>query len=132
MSRFVRVQTHLRDLAEVDAGLRALGLAPELADEPAGLMLAGSVECAGEPVDLRLRAGALQSVEDFGVRRQGDGELVLVCGEPDREHLEIHMLAPLRQAIARLRAERAAARAGLEIDAVVDEEGALRLHLRRR
>lgn len=131
MSRFVRVQTHLRDLAELAEGLRALGLAPELADEPAGLMLQGSLECAGEPVDLRLAAGACGSVEDFGVRRADAGELVLVCGEPDRQHLEVHLLAPLRQALARLRAERAAARAGLEIDAVVDEEGALRLHLRR-
>ncbi|MEZ4454687.1 MAG: hypothetical protein R3B09_34870 [Nannocystaceae bacterium] len=132
MSRYVRIDTQLRDLAEVDAALRSLGATPTLADEPAGLMLQGSLECAGEPVDLRLEAGAFGSVEDLGLRREASGELVLICGEPDREHLAVHLLAPLRVAIARARAERAAEREGLAVDAVADEHGVVRLHLRRR
>lgn len=132
MSRYVRIDTQLRDLAEVDAALRALGAATERADEPAGLMLPGSLECAGEPVDLRVAAGAFASVEGFGLRVEADGSLALICGEPDREHLGIHLMGPLRQAIARARAERAAAREGLRIDEVTDERGVVHLHLRRR
>ncbi|MEZ4382507.1 MAG: hypothetical protein R3A79_14315 [Nannocystaceae bacterium] len=131
MSRYVHVVTELRALAEIEAGLRALGLAFERADVPRGLSLAGSLECAGEPVDLRLAAGAAGSVEDFGWRRGEDGALTLVCGEPDRDHLEVALLQPLRRELALQRARAAAEASGCEIEEVVDTDGAVRLKLRR-
>ncbi len=131
MSRYVQVQTELRALTEVEAGLRALGLAPARAEYPRGLSLAGSLECSGEPVDLRLPAGSAGSVEDFGWRSESDGRLTLICGEPDRDHLEKALLGPLRAALAAQRARTAAKAAGLEVDEEVDADGALRLKIRQ-
>jgi hypothetical protein len=131
MSRYVQVKTELRSLAEVEEGLAALGLRPTRADYPRGLSLAGSIECAGEPVDLRLPAGSAGSVEDFGWRVGTDGTLTLVCGEPDREHLDSALLAPLRAAIAANQARAAAKAAGLEVEEELDVDGTLRLKLRR-
>ncbi|MCB9702388.1 MAG: hypothetical protein H6711_10875 [Myxococcales bacterium] len=132
MSRYVHVATHLRALDEVVAGLRELGLEPEVAEIPQGLALAGSLECAGEPVDLRLPPGALGSVEDFGWRREEDGALTLICGEPDRAHLDRHLLGPLRQAIARARVRQAAGAAGLEVDEERASDGSIHLKVRQR
>ena len=131
MSRYVQVKTELRSLAEVEEGLLALGLTPTRADYPRGLSLAGSIECAGEPVDLRLPAGSAGSVEDLGWRVEAEGTLTLVCGEPDREHLDSALLAPLRATIAANRARAAAKAAGLEVEEELDVDGTLRLKLRR-
>ena len=132
MSRFVHLTTALTDRSELLAGLTDLGLHPELADLPAGLMLRGSLECAGEPVDLRLPAGALGSVEDFGLTRRPDGAFDLVCSEHDRALLERALLTPLRQAIAGQRARAAAAAADLDVEETRGVDGDLRLILRRR
>lgn len=131
MSRFVRVATHLEDRAEALAGLRALGLAAVNAAEGDALMLRGSLECAGEPVEIRVEAGALGSVEDFGLRR-GEAGLELVCSEHDRTHLERALLGPLRQEVAAARARAAAAAAGLGVEEARDAAGAVRLVVRRR
>jgi hypothetical protein len=131
MSRYVHVATELRALDEVEVGLRALGLQFERAEVPRGLSLAGSLECAGEPVDLRLAAGAAGSVEDFGWRREDSGALTLICGEPDRGHLEVALLQPLRRQLATTRARAAASAAGLEVEEALDADGSLRLKLRR-
>jgi len=131
MSRYVQIKTELRTLEEVELGLAALGLTAARADIPRGLSLAGSVECAGEPVDLRLCAGVAGSVEDFGWRVEEGGRLTLICGEPDREHLEEALLRPLRAALATVRTREAATRAGLRVDEERDVDGTLRLKLRR-
>jgi len=131
MSRYVQVKTELRNLAEVEEGLITLGQRPTRADYPRGLSLAGSIECAGEPVDLRLAAGSAGSVEDFGWRVESDGALTLICGEPDREHLDTALLGPLRATIAASRARVAAKAAGLDLDEELDADGAVRLKLRR-
>jgi hypothetical protein len=116
---------------ELAAGLAALGLAPEVADPTLGLMLAGSLECAGEPVDLRLPAGTLGAVEDFGFI-VGGAAPALVCGEYDRARLERALVAPLTQEVAAARARRAAAAAGLELDEDLLADGTRRLRLRPR
>lgn len=131
MSRFVRVATNLADREEALAGLRALGLEVASAAEGDALMLRGSLECAGEPVEIRLEAGALGSVEDFGLRR-GEGGLELVCSEHDRAHLERALLGPLRREVAAARARAAVAAAGLAIEEERDVAGEVRLVVRRR
>ncbi len=129
MSRYVQIRTELKNLEEITAGLQSLGLEPVRADVDQGLCLAGSLECAGEPVDLQLSAGTAGSVEDFGWRQEPDGSLILICGEPDREHLQQHLLGPLRAAIAALRARLAADAAGLCVSEELDADGTLRLKI---
>lgn len=116
MSRYVSVGLEVRSADELQHGLAALGLTPHQADgfevetalgrggHPAMLMLDGSLECAGEPVHLRFVAGTLGTVEDFGLRLD-EGGPVLVCGEYDTKLLERKLLAPLVAAIAARRLE---------------------------
>jgi hypothetical protein len=131
MSRFVTVETALRDREGVLAGLKALGLAVDSDAAAEAVMLRGSIECAGEPVELRVEAGALGSVEDFGLRRGEDGGYVLVCSEHDRALLARALLPPLRVAVARARVDAAARAAGLTVEALQEAEGPLRLIVRR-
>jgi len=130
MSRYVHVAAPtLRDLDEVAQGLAALRLS---AERPrARMMLQGSVECSGEPVDLRLPAGTLDAVEDFGFVHDDRG-VRLVCGELDEALLETRLLRPLRAVLAEQRIRGAAERAGLEIESTTQAEGRRRLVLRRR
>lgn len=131
MSRYVRVDLPVRDLTrdELVTGLRALQLPVELADLPGGLMLHGNFECAGEPVDLRLPAGALGAAGDFGLRAEG-GTFVLVCGEHDRALLSERLVAPLTRALTGARVRAAAAAAGLDVDTDVAADGTLTLRVR--
>lgn len=131
MSRYVRVDLAPVPLArdELQAALAARGLAAAVAEIPGGLMLAGNFECAGEPVDLLLPAGALGAASDFGLRQDPDG-WQLVCGEHDRALLHERLVAPLKRALAAARVQAAAARAGLDVDALRQEDGTLRLRVR--
>ncbi|MEX1364677.1 MAG: hypothetical protein AB1Z98_16235, partial [Nannocystaceae bacterium] len=90
MSRYVQVAAPaLSSLDELAAGLEALALPVQRArghQRSRRLMLEGSIECPGEPVDLRLPAGTLDAVEDFGFVQADDG-VRLVCGELDRDLL---------------------------------------------
>jgi hypothetical protein len=115
---------------ELIAGLLELGLHPEqgeFADDR--VMLHGSLECAGEPVDVRLPAGELGSVEDFGLVI-AEGRWRLVCGDVDRKLLERRLIDPLAQALALLRVRRAAERADLVTSESVEPDGTRRLRLR--
>ena len=132
MSRFLRVATTLRDRGAVLEGLGALGLECTVADPRAPIMLEGSLECAGEPVELRVRAGPLDTVEDFGFIRGASGVYQVVCGEYDRETLARRLLGPLAQAVTAARARQLAAERGLELDETVDADGTRRIRLRRR
>lgn len=131
MSRYVRVELAARPVArdELRAALAGLGLAAELAELPGGLMLTGNFECAGEPVDLRLPAGALGAIADFGLRLDR-GRWQVVCGEHDRAHLDARLVGPLRQALEAARVRAAAEAAGLPVEAVQEADGTLRLRLR--
>lgn len=131
MSRYVRLDLGARELARADlqAALLGLGLAPTSAEIPGGLMLEGNFECAGEPVDLRLPAGALGAAGDFGLRAEGS-TFVLVCGEHDRALLAERLVAPLTQALAAARVRAAATAAGLAVDTVQAADGTLRLRVR--
>jgi hypothetical protein len=132
VSRYVHVAaTALTDLDEVAGALASMGLFVQRG-ERGPVMLEGSFECPGEPVDLRLPAGTLDAVEDFGFVRTAEGPLQLVCGELDRTLLQERLLAPLRTAVTEARVRAAAARAGLELEAVTTTEGPRRLVLRRR
>lgn len=131
MSRYVHVTAEIAgDLDEIAAALAALGLPVQRGRGP--LMLEGSLECAGEPVDLRLPAGTLDAIEDFGFVRAPDGSPTLVCGELDRTALTERLLGPLRAAITEARVRAAAAAAGLELEQATHADGRPRLVLRRR
>lgn len=134
MSRYVHLSLKLDNLQDLQAGLEALGLPVESAPHRR-VMLQGSLECAGEPVDLRLAAGVRGTVEDFGFVQTTTGdrtEIRLVCGELDQDLLRSELLPQLTQQIAELRVRQAAKRAGLSIEArSTDDRGTRRLTLRR-
>ena len=131
MSRYERLVLAPIARDELLAGLAEQGLTPIEADPHVGLMLTGSLECAGEPVDLRLPAGTLGAVEDFGFLL-GPGQLALICGELDRALLERTLLTPLIAAVALARARNFAASADLELDAQREVDGTLRIRLHPR
>lgn len=130
MSRYQRLPLAPLTRDELAAGLAALGLTAEFAAAGSRLELAGSLECAGEPVDVRLPAGTLGSVEDLGFLLTAPP--ALVCGEYDRALLARRLLDPLTQAVAVARARAAAAAAGLDVDEELAADGTRRLTLTRR
>lgn len=132
MSRYVSVALELRNREDLLAGLRGLALAFELAEDAGAeaLMLEGSLECAGEPVEIRLAPGTLGAVEDFGFVRRDD-RYVLVCGELDQGRLERELLPRLRQQVAVQRARRLAEAAGDTVEQHVEPDGTRRLVIKR-
>ena len=132
MSRYQHVALAPLTREELSAALATLGLVGVWADPAIGLMLAGSLECAGEPVDLRLPAGTLGAIEDLGFILDIAGCPAFVCGELDRALLARRLLAPLAEAVAVARASNLAASADLELDTRVEADGTRRLLLRPR
>ncbi|TPV95389.1 MAG: hypothetical protein B7733_10310 [Myxococcales bacterium FL481] len=130
MSRYVHLDLDaaLADLAAVRLALDELELRYETAHAGQQLMLEGSLECAGEPVDLRFAAGTLDTVEDFGLVREAGG-LRLVCGELDLEGLRRQLLAPLTRAMLTQRLA-GAQRAGLTVEASTEVDGTTRIRVR--
>jgi hypothetical protein len=98
VSRYVEVALGEWTLAEVAAALTALGLAHQAGEQ----LLDGSLECAGEPVHVRVEPAPLDAVEDLGFRLD-EGRLALVCGELDRDRLVADLLPRLRAAVAEVR-----------------------------
>lgn len=138
MSRYVQVRAPVvADRDTLCAALTRLGLslgldlAPQHRHGRGQLMLEGSLECEGEPVDVRIAPGPFDTVEDFGFVL-GGGELRLVCGELDRDRLERDLLAPLTAALTESRVRRAAATAGLTVETTEQANGTRRLLVRRR
>lgn len=130
MSRYVRVTLTQASRRELQHALEALGLPIETGTKK--VMLRGSLECAGEPVDVCVRAGALGTVEDFGFLVEAE-RLRLVCGELDRGLLERELLGGLQRAIAEARVTEAANEAGMEIERVEGGvDGSRRVVLRRK
>lgn len=138
MSRYQRLPLAPLTRDELAAGLAELGLTAEWADAHGQLELAGSLECTGEPVDVRLPAGTLGAVEDLGFvlasapSSTPAAALALVCGELDRNLLERRLLAPLTAAVAAARARAAATAAGLDVDEHLAADGTRRLLLTPR
>jgi hypothetical protein len=130
MSRYQRLALSPLTRDELATGLAALGLAAEWSAPDTQIDLHGSLECAGEPVDVRLPAGTLGSVEDLGFLLAPS--FALVCGEFDRALLERRLLAPLTQAVATARARAAADAAGLTVDEHLEADGTRRLVLTAR
>lgn len=133
MSRYVQLTLGLSSLDAVAEALRALGIAFERPHER--VMLRGSIECAGEPVDIRVEAGTLDAVEDFGFVLESSeaGDRVrLVCGELDRSILQERLLGPIVQHATAATVERAAAREGLDVVRERAFDGTERIVVKRR
>lgn len=131
MSRYVSVAIEGFALDEVAHGLDKLGLSVERSEMPGEqVMLEGSLECAGEPVDLRLPPGTVGAVEDFGFVVR-DGAIALVCGDVDRRLLERELVGPLRGQVVEARARQIAAQTGAKVDVEVERDGTRRIKLRR-
>lgn len=129
MSRYVSVNLALGLPTSADALcslLETLGLA--IVRGPVSLQ--GSLECQGEPVDLKVEPGPYGTIEDFGFVLKP--QLRLVCGEIDRRRLESQLLPALTQAVAQQRVVTAAARAGLRVEETrLTTGGGRRILLRR-
>ena len=104
MSRYVRVTATVQSLDAVAQALTAMDVAFER--RASGVMLEGSLECPGEPVELRVAAGVSGAIEDFGFAIE-DGRVVLVCGDVDRDLLEQTLLAHVHQRAAAVGVEQA-------------------------
>ncbi len=127
MSRYVHIELRATSLDVVEAALRSLSI-PYVRPRRR-VRLEGSLECTGDPVDIRLEAGVCDSVEDFGFVLV-DGALVLVCGELDQAQLERELLPKLRQASAVETIEQAAIGQGIQVlEAAPDADGTRRLIL---
>lgn len=127
MSRYVHIELKATSLDAVEAAMVALKL-PYIRPRRR-VRLEGSLECTGDPVDIRLDAGVCDTVEDFGFV-VNDGVLRLVCGELDQAQLEGALLPKLRQATAAQAIELAAVEHGLTVrDTTVDADGTRRLIL---
>jgi hypothetical protein len=79
MSRHVHLALPDVTLDEVCAALEELSIAHARGE----LELPGSLECASEPVAVRITGAQLGAVEEVGIAIEG-GRLRLVCGEVDR------------------------------------------------
>lgn len=113
VSRYVEISLPASTLDEVAASLTTLGLVFERPRRR--VLLQGSLECEGEPVDLRLAAGVLDTVEDFGFVRDQDGSMRLVCGELDQRVLEASLVPALQQTRSEAAVHQAATAAGMRI-----------------
>lgn len=107
------------------------GLAHQAAQKGRRIMLEGSLECAGQPVDLRLIAGILGTVEDFGFVVQG-GKLSLVCGDVDLKGLERDLLSPLTAQLAAAQLAAVSGALGIENEIIVEADGTRRIVVRRK
>jgi hypothetical protein len=128
MSRYVTLALTVRDIEDVAHALQRLDIAVERGVDR--VMLRGSLECAGEPVDLRVEPDAFDTIEDFGFVREGD-TIRLVCGELDRGRLESSMLPALQAEVAALQVQRAAHASGVQTTVTLEPDGTRRIKLRR-
>ncbi|RMG93747.1 MAG: hypothetical protein D6705_17830 [Deltaproteobacteria bacterium] len=121
MSQYVHVDVPIESREELLAALSACGLVHQVAGAE-GLVLEGSVECAGDPVDVRVAPEAAETVQDWGFSYE-NGRVMLVCADVDRPRLE-------RQIVPRITAEIVRARltaAGHHTRTVVDADGRHRI-----
>jgi hypothetical protein len=130
LSRYVEVEVE----ATLDELLEALGahdLEVQQGVRGRRVMLEGSLECAGQPVDVRLVPGTLGAVEDFGFVLE-KGKVRMVCGDVDLKRLENELLVPLTEQLAAARVASAAASLDLETETLVEADGTRRIVVRRK
>ncbi len=134
MSKYVQLPEciAIESRQELIQALKALGLKQDQdffhAKTSRKIMLEGSLECAGEPVDLRICREVLGNVEDFGfvIKNQ---ELQLICGELDQKVLNEAILVPLKKHLIHSRLEsRAETEQSLEVEDQI--KGSQRIRLR--
>ncbi|MEM6294595.1 MAG: hypothetical protein AAGA54_25195 [Myxococcota bacterium] len=127
MSRYVQIELRGATLDGIEAALRQLSLPVER--PPRRVRLQGSLECVGDPVDLRLPAGTFDTVEDFGFALER-GVVRLICGELDRSLLDETLLPDLERARAEATVRTAAGVAGMRVtDTLVEPDGTRRVVL---
>jgi len=129
MSRYVTVAVTAANLDELFGALRALGLEPQY-QSGEQVMLDGTLECAGEPVDLRVAPGPFDTVEDFGFV-VADGGVALVCGDVDRRRLERGLVPALSAEVAQARAVASAKASGAQVELVREADGTRRIKITR-
>ena len=127
MSRFVEVRLQAPTLEPVLQALTVIGVRWERGDEP--LLLAGGLECADEPVDVKILRDGWNTASDFGLSLAA-GDVRLLCGEHDLPVLTRTLLPRLRAELARAALARTTE---LEVGQVLETtDGRLRLSLRPR
>lgn len=127
MSRYVHIELRATTLEAVELALRTLAL--PYTRPHRRVRLQGSLECTGDPVDIRLAAGILDTVEDFGFAVD-DGVLRLICGELDEAQLQAELLPTIRQSITEQRIQQSVAQDGLAVvDSRTEPDGTRRLIL---
>jgi hypothetical protein len=106
MSRYFEIKLQASPITrnDLEALFQLLNLSSEWAQSSEQVLLSGSLECAGEPVDVRIAAGALGSIQDFGFRQNGHA-YELVCGEFDRTTLATTLRAALDRVFAQATVE---------------------------
>jgi hypothetical protein len=129
MSRYVHVAVAVPELAALAELLKVWGHEVQWIPNEK-VMLEGSLECTGEPVDLRLPAGTSGAVEDFGFN-QDEGRLELVCSDVDRDRLVQELLRPALQELSQRRLRTAADQLGMAVEDIRESDGTRRLVLRR-
>ena len=104
MSHFIAVELPLRAVGKTELcdALAKLKLDYTFENDEQ-VLLEASLECAPEPVDLRVQSGALQNIADFGFSWT-DGRLDLICSDVDQSILERDLLPRLAQMIVATRA----------------------------
>lgn len=115
MSRYVTAHVGRIALDEIAEALAAMALPVERGRDR--IMLTGSLECPGQPVDLRVAPGHAGAIEDFGFVADDDG-VALVCGELDRERIEGELWPQVQRAVAEARVHAAAQDAGVDVDVI--------------
>ena len=120
MSRYVTAHVGRIALDEIADALAAMGLPVQR--ERDRVMLTGSLECPGQPVDLRVEPGHAGAIEDFGFVADAAG-VALVCGELDRERIEGELWPQVQRAVAEARVRAAASDAGIDVDIVRVKRG---------
>jgi len=121
MSRYVHLDLPVEDRAELTRALDALGV-PYTTAGAEGLLLDGSLECAGEPVDVRIAPEVFGTIQDWGLRRAAR-TIEVVCGDTDRRHLTQTVLPRILAQVTAARLEAA----GHRTRHVVDADGTHRL-----
>jgi hypothetical protein len=133
VSRYVHVTVASISFDELCSALEALGIAYDRAEVGRPLLIRGGVECGAEPGEVRCAAGELGSVQEFGFRHDADtSELLLLCGELDRELLEARLLGPLRSRVLASRIARIGAAQEVEVASTLERDGLHRIVVRPR
>ena len=128
MSRYLHLELSHITLEELPSALEFFKIPHEIAHAGELLTLEGSLECVGDPVQIRLPSGSCNTVEDYGFVLV-EGKLHLICGEYDRRLLQDTLIHPLSQHIMLKRAQKLATKNGMHIEDTLEIDGTRRIRL---